>query len=46
VGHPSLDIFGIQIRREKKVEDRGIYLENKIWRRKRRPIEMNEWYLC
>jgi hypothetical protein len=42
VGHPSLDIFGRQIRREEKVE-RDIYLEIKIWRRKRRPIKMNEW---
>jgi hypothetical protein len=21
-------------------------LENKFWRRKRGPIEMNKWYLC
>jgi hypothetical protein len=45
VGHPSLDISGIQIRREKKV-DRGIYLENKNLEKKKETIEMNEWYLC
>jgi hypothetical protein len=31
---------------KKRREGRVIYLENKFWRRKRGPIEMNKWYLC